>query len=213
MKKTGIVVLASLLALILGITGCGSLSVGVIGGADGPTSIVISSEANGSETGSSVVEKIPETAEAPAAAEEVPAESAETPAASEEPAAAEEPAPAEEPAAPEEPAPAEQPAPENGQPGDVLTDEQAVTAVRNYCFSNQPDLEEIVKKGEYPVYWDISSSDENEVVVVYRSYTGALIRYYIDRATGDAYVTEFVPGIFTEEQRTDETLNVRDYLE
>ena len=32
MKKTGIVVLASLLALILGITGCGSQSVGVIGG-------------------------------------------------------------------------------------------------------------------------------------------------------------------------------------
>ena len=30
--------------------------------------------------------------------------------------------------------------------------------------------------------------------------------------TGDAYVTELVPGIIDEETRSGETLNVRDYL-
>ena len=93
-----------------------------------------------------------------------------------------------------------------------LSDEQAISAVRNYCCVLNPDLESIVKAEEYPVYWEISSSDENEIVVLFRSYTGAQNRYYVDRTTGDTYVTEYVPGITSEEQRTDESFNVKDYF-
>ena len=63
------------------------------------------------------------------------------------------------------------------------------------------------------MYWDIADSSEKEAVVVFRSYTGALNRYYIDRATGEAYITEFVPGITPEEVRTEEHINVKDYLQ
>ena len=93
-----------------------------------------------------------------------------------------------------------------------LTNERAVTAIRNYCYINNPDLKKTVDAGEYPVYWDISSSGENEIVVVFRSYTGSLNRYYIDPVSGDTYVTELVPGLIDEEQRTDENLNAWDYL-
>ena len=93
-----------------------------------------------------------------------------------------------------------------------LSDEQALSAVRNYCCAMNPDLESIVEDAEYPVYWDIHSSDEHEIVILFRSYTGAQNRYHIDRITGDTYVTEFVPGITLEEQRTDERFNVRDYF-
>lgn len=93
-----------------------------------------------------------------------------------------------------------------------LSDEQALAAIRNYCYSHNPDLEGIVNAGEYPVYWDISSSDEREIVVLFRSYTGAQSRYYIDRLSGETYVTEFVPGITSEEQRTDESFNIREYF-
>lgn len=95
--------------------------------------------------------------------------------------------------------------------GEKLSDEQALAAIRNYCFSRNPDLEGIVKAGEYPVYWEVLSSDEKEIVVLFRSYTGAQNRYYIDRLSGQTYVTEFVPGITDEEQRTDESFNIRDY--
>ncbi len=33
-----------------------------------------------------------------------------------------------------------------------------------------------------------------------------------DPASGDTYVTEFVSGITPEEERTDETFNVREYI-
>jgi hypothetical protein len=93
-----------------------------------------------------------------------------------------------------------------------LTNEQAISAIRQYCCVMNPDLENYVNAGDAPVYWDIASSDGNEIVVVFRSYTGALNRYYINPVSGDAYVTEQVPGIIDEEQRTGETLNVWNYL-
>ena len=93
-----------------------------------------------------------------------------------------------------------------------LTDEQAVSAIRQYCYRSDPDLERIVNAGEYTVYWDVSSSSDSEIAVLFRSYTGAQIRYYIDPISGETYVTEFVPGITSEEQRTGERLNAWDYL-
>lgn len=94
-----------------------------------------------------------------------------------------------------------------------LTDEEALSAVRNYCLSSDPSLESIVESGDYTVYWEIVSSDESEIVVLYRSYTGAQIRYYIDRVMGSASVTEFVPGIMDEEQPTAERFFAWDHLD
>lgn len=107
------------------------------------------------------------------------------------------------------------PSVEQSQPSEEqvkLSEEQAVEAIKSYCYSLNQDLEQIVNDGEYQVYWTVTSSDENEIVVLYRSYTGALDRFYIDRASGEAYVTESVPGIAPEETRTEESLNVWDYV-
>lgn len=93
-----------------------------------------------------------------------------------------------------------------------LSEEQAVSAIRSYCYTVNPELESIVNAGEYPVYWNVSSSDEYEIVVLFRSYTGAQIRYYINRITGETYATESVPPIEPEEKRTEESLNVWEYL-
>jgi hypothetical protein len=93
----------------------------------------------------------------------------------------------------------------------ALTDELALTAIQKYCYSSNPDLEGIVNGGEYQVGWEIASSSEQEVVVLFRSYTGAEIRYYIDRSTGETYATEFVPGVTAAEERTEESFNLWDY--
>lgn len=96
---------------------------------------------------------------------------------------------------------------------ETITDEQALAAIKNYCYISNPSLVDIVNEGQYAVSWEVSSSDENEIVVLYISYTGAQVRYYIDRNTGDTYVTEFVPGILDEEEQTDERFNVKDYFD
>ncbi len=95
---------------------------------------------------------------------------------------------------------------------DALTEDQALNAIKNYCFIKNPDLKNMADSNEYTIYWDVSTNASNEIVVMYRSYTGAQIRYYIEPVSGEAYVTEFVQGITDGEQRTEESLNVRDYL-
>ena len=94
----------------------------------------------------------------------------------------------------------------------MLSDEVALSAVKQHCLDANPDLEDIVNAGEYPVTWEVTASDEKEIVVLYRSYTGAQLRYHVDRISGETYVTEFVPGITSEEQLTEESMNAWDYL-
>ena len=94
----------------------------------------------------------------------------------------------------------------------AMSDEQACAAVEQYCYHSNPDLKGIVESGEYPVSWQVTEYSEEQIVVLFHSYTGADVRYYIDPVSGEAYVTEFVSGVTAEEQRTDETLNVWDYM-
>ena len=94
-----------------------------------------------------------------------------------------------------------------------LLEEQAVNTIRRYCLNNDPELAGIESAGEYPVYWTVEAENENEIVVLFRSYTGAQVRYHIDPVSGNTYVTEFVPGITPGEERTEETLNVWDYTD
>lgn len=95
---------------------------------------------------------------------------------------------------------------------DAITESQALDAIKNYCFMNNSELKNMVDSGEYNIYWTVTTNNAGEIVVLYRSYTGALIRYYIDPVSGETYVTEMVPGIINDEQRTSESLNVKNYL-
>ena len=100
---------------------------------------------------------------------------------------------------------------DDGKSG-LLTEEEALTAIKKYCYSKMPDLKEMEESGEYTIYWETESTD-TQIIVLFRSYTGAIVRYYIDPNSGDTYVTEFVQGVTDEEQPSDETLNIWDYVE
>ena len=93
-----------------------------------------------------------------------------------------------------------------------ITEEQATQAIHDYCIESFPDLANMEGSDDYTLYWEGSTNENGEIVVLYRAYTGALIRYYVNPETGETYVTEQVPGIIDEEQRTEETLNVKDYI-
>ena len=108
--------------------------------------------------------------------------------------------------------PQEPQAAETADAADLITEQQAAEAIRNYCISENPELAEMVESEDNMAYWNASTTDAGEICVLYRSYTGALIRYYVNPETGDTYVTEQVPGIIDEEQKTDETLNLRDLM-
>ena len=96
---------------------------------------------------------------------------------------------------------------------DVITEDQALSAIRNNCLEAIPDLKDMEGSEDFTTYWQVESSSEDEIVVLFRSYTGAQVRYYINPTSGETYVTEFVQGITEEEEETGETFNVKDYLQ
>ena len=91
----------------------------------------------------------------------------------------------------------------------AITQDQAMDAVLNYFKADFPDYEIDSEHGEY---WEVEPGDNGEIKVIHKSYTGAFNFYYVDPATGETYVTELVPGIIDEEQKTGETFNVNDYM-
>ena len=95
---------------------------------------------------------------------------------------------------------------------EVITEEQALEAVRAYCIEAIPDLKDMEDSEDFTTYWQVESSSEEQIVVLFRSYTGAQVRYYINPASGETYVTEFVQGITEEEEETGETFNINDYI-
>ena len=94
----------------------------------------------------------------------------------------------------------------------ALTQEQALEAVKRYCFRSDPELESMAGSDGYTIYWDVTTNEADEIVVLYRSYTGSETRFYIDPDSGETRVTERVPGIIDEEQPAEEDFDVRDYL-
>ncbi|MBR4362717.1 MAG: hypothetical protein IKP42_08305 [Ruminococcus sp.] len=101
---------------------------------------------------------------------------------------------------------------QSGSEAAAITKEQALDAVRNYCFIQDPGLKNMTGSDEYTIYWDVISESADEIVVLYRSYTGAQMRYYISPVSGETYVTAQVPGIIDEEKPTDKSFNIKDYL-
>ncbi|ETP70920.1 hypothetical protein UYO_3138 [Lachnospiraceae bacterium JC7] len=94
-----------------------------------------------------------------------------------------------------------------------MTEEQALSAIKSYCYADNPELEDMVKSGDYTIYWEVESSVDDQIVVLYRSYTGAELHFYINPVSGDTHITEFVKGITDGEQRTDDSFNAWDYVD
>ena len=95
---------------------------------------------------------------------------------------------------------------------DVLTEDQAYAAVINYNKAIGSGIDGEINSEGYSEYWDVSTNEDGKIVVLYRSYTGAQTYYYVDKTSGETYVTELVPGVIDEEQETGEKFNARDYL-
>lgn len=90
-----------------------------------------------------------------------------------------------------------------------MTSEMAYEGVNNYCHKEydwsiakeNPDMMSVVMGDEM----------ESEYKVIFRSYTGALVYFYVDKASGKTRIVEHVPTLNIENEVG--TINLFDYLE
>lgn len=90
-----------------------------------------------------------------------------------------------------------------------ITEEMAYEGVYNYCRSaydwsiaeNDPDV----------MFLEMGEETELEYQVIFRSYTGAYVYFYVDRSNGTTRLTEYVPILEIEEAAG--TIDLYDYLD
>ena len=90
----------------------------------------------------------------------------------------------------------------------TITQEMAYEGVNNYCHKvydwsvakDNPDI----------MYVQMGEETDSAYEVVFRSYTGAFVHFYVDKASGATKMIEKVPSLNVEEEAG--TINLFDYL-
>ena len=90
-----------------------------------------------------------------------------------------------------------------------ITAEMAYEGVSNYCHSANDWS--VAKENPDIMYVQMGEETDSTYQVVFRSYTGAFVNFYVDKATGTTRMEEYVPTLDAKEDAG--TINLFDYLE
>lgn len=90
-----------------------------------------------------------------------------------------------------------------------ITAEMAYEAVNNYCHSEYDWS--VAEENPSMMSVTMGEETESEYQVVFRSYTGALVYFYVDKASGTTRMVESVPALDVDSVVG--TIDIKDYLQ
>ena len=90
-----------------------------------------------------------------------------------------------------------------------ITAEMAYEGVNNYCHSAYDWS--VAKDNPEIMYVQMGEETDSAYQVVFRSYTGAFVNFYVDKASGTTRMEEYVPSLDVKEDAG--TINLFDYLD
>ncbi len=89
-----------------------------------------------------------------------------------------------------------------------ITAEMAYEGVNNYCHSEYDWS--VAEDNPSIMYVAMGDETDTEYQVIFRSYTGSFVHFYVDKASGNTRMVEVVPMMNIEEEAG--TINLFDYL-
>ena len=103
------------------------------------------------------------------------------------------------------------------QPSDVqtedtqrtITEEMAFEGISNYCHKEYDWS--MAKDNPDMMYLQMGEETDSTYQVIFRSYTGALVHFYVNKTSGNTRMVEKVPSLNVEEEAG--TINLFDYIE
>ena len=90
-----------------------------------------------------------------------------------------------------------------------ITAEMAYEGVSNYCHSEYDWS--LAEDNPSMMYVEMGEETESEYQVVFRSYTGAFVYFYVEKTSGTTRMVEYVPALDIKEEAG--TIDIFDYLE
>ena len=89
-----------------------------------------------------------------------------------------------------------------------ITAEIAYEGVNNYCHSMYDWS--IAKENPSIMYVEMGEESDTAYHVVFRSYTGAFVNFYVDKTSGITRMEEYVPSLDVKSDAG--TINLLDYI-
>lgn len=89
-----------------------------------------------------------------------------------------------------------------------ITAEMAYEGVSNYCHSAYDWS--IAKENPSIMYVQMGEETDSAYQVVFRSYTGAFVHFYVDKTSGTTRMEEYVPTLDVRNEAG--TIDIFDYL-
>ena len=89
-----------------------------------------------------------------------------------------------------------------------ITKDMAYEGVNNYCHSEYDWS--IAEENPSIMYLSMGEETETEYQVVFRSYTGAFVYFYVDKTSGTTRMEEYVPTLDVKNEAG--TIDLFDYL-
>jgi hypothetical protein len=90
----------------------------------------------------------------------------------------------------------------------TITADMAFEGVNNYCHKEYDWS--VAKDNPDIIYVEMGEETDSAYQVVFRSYTGAFVHFYVDKTSGATRMVEKVPSLNVEEDAG--TINLFDYL-
>ena len=90
-----------------------------------------------------------------------------------------------------------------------ITAEMAYEGVSNYCHSTYDWS--IAKDNPSIMYVQMGEETDSAYQVVFRSYTGAFVNFYVDKASGTTRMEEYVPTLDVRNEAG--TIDIFDYID
>ena len=91
----------------------------------------------------------------------------------------------------------------------TITKEMAYEGVNNYCHKEYDWS--VAKDNPELMYLTMGEETDSAYQVIFRSYTGAFVHFYVDKTSGTTKIVEKVPSLNVEEEAG--SINLYDYLE
>ena len=91
----------------------------------------------------------------------------------------------------------------------TITEDMAYEGINNYCHSAYDWS--VAKDNPEIMYLTVGEETDSTYQVVFRSYTGAFVHFYVNKTSGTTRMVEKVPSLNVEEDAG--TIELFDYLE
>ena len=95
------------------------------------------------------------------------------------------------------------------QKNNIVTRDMAYDGVNNYCHENYDWT--VAENNPSIMYVEVGNETDTEYQIIFHSYTGALVYFYVNKNDGKTKVTEYVPTLNIKNDL--ESINIYDYLD